>query len=258
MVPKVFISYSVESEEHSRRVKAFADRLRRKGMNVLLFDDIKYGERFSAFMEKIEICDFVLFICTPEYKKRADERKGGVATEWNIITASVVDKYDELKYIPVLFSGDWELSLPIWAKGKKGVDYREESSSEFKSLVKNIKEYAEMESLEILGEEPRRKIMTITNEDGYVEEVEVVIAFEFKDTKKEYVVYTKGECDRKNNLAVYVSNIDRTSGNPKLLGIESDEVWERIKEVLKELGTPETVIEKMSFDEKFLKNDDDE
>lgn len=88
-------------------------------------------------------------------------------------------------------------------------------------------------------EEVEKKIMSIVSEDGSVEEVEVVIAFEFKDTKKEYVVYTKNERDENGNVTVYVSNIDRESGRPKLLGVESDEEWDRIKDVLRELSKEE-------------------
>ena len=64
-----------------------------------------------------------------------------------------------------------------------------------------------------------KKVMSIVSGDGSVEEVEVILAFEFKDTKKEYVVYTKNERDENENITVYVSNIDRTSGEPKLLGV---------------------------------------
>ena len=80
------------------------------------------------------------------------------------------------------------------------------------------------------------KIMTIVNEDGKEEKVEVVIAFEFKDTKREYIVYTKNEKDDNGNITVYVSNVDRTGETPKLLGIDSDDEWSRIKDVLRELS----------------------
>ena len=87
--------------------------------------------------------------------------------------------------------------------------------------------------------EQEKKIMSITNENGDVEEVEVVVAFEFKDTKKEYIVYTKNEKDENGNITVYVSNIDRSGDTPKLLGIDSDEEWSRIKDVLRELSKEE-------------------
>ena len=41
------------------------------------------------------------------------------------------------------------------------------------------------------NQEVEKKMMSIVSEDGSVEEVEVILAFEFKDTKKEYVIYTK-------------------------------------------------------------------
>ena len=85
----------------------------------------------------------------------------------------------------------------------------------------------------------QKKIMSIISEDGTKEDVEVIIAFEFKDTKKEYVVYTKNEKDENGNVTVYVSNVDRSSGEAKLLGVESEKEWNRIKDVLRELSKDE-------------------
>ena len=67
----------------------------------------------------------------------------------------------------------------------------------------------------------------------------VVFAFEFKDNKKEYVIYTKNERDDDNNITIYVSHVDRSGGNPKLLGVDSEEEWNRIKDVLRELAKGE-------------------
>ena len=89
------------------------------------------------------------------------------------------------------------------------------------------------------NQEVEKKIMTIVAEDGSVEEVEVILAFEFKDTKKEYVVYTKNERDSSDNITVYVSNVDRSSGEPKLLGVEDEEEWNKVKDVLRELSKTE-------------------
>lgn len=84
-----------------------------------------------------------------------------------------------------------------------------------------------------------KKKMSIVSENGTVEEVEVVIAFEFKDTNKEYVVYTKNEKDENGNITVYVSRVERESGKPKLCGVESESEWSRIKDVLRELSKDE-------------------
>ena len=89
------------------------------------------------------------------------------------------------------------------------------------------------------NKELEKKMMSIVSEDGLVEEVEVILAFEFKDTNKEYVIYTKNEKDENDNITVYVSNVDRSSGEPKLLGGDDEEEWNRGKDVLRELSKSE-------------------
>ena len=85
-------------------------------------------------------------------------------------------------------------------------------------------------------ENTEKTMMSIIQEDGSIDEVEVVTAFEFKDTGKEYVVYTKNEKDENGNVTVYVSRVDRTSGSPQLFGVEDEEEWNRIKDVLRRLS----------------------
>ena len=41
------------------------------------------------------------------------------------------------------------------------------------------------------------------------------------------------------NVTVYVSSVDRSSGEPKLLGVDDDEEWNRVKDVLRELSKAE-------------------
>ena len=74
-------------------------------------------------------------------------------------------------------------------------------------------------------ENDNKKIMSIVQEDGSIDEVEVVIAFEFKDTKKEYVVYTKNEKDANGN-----------GETPQLYGVDNEEEWNRVKDVLRKLS----------------------
>lgn len=84
-----------------------------------------------------------------------------------------------------------------------------------------------------------KKMMSIVAKDGSVDEVEVILAFEFKDNKKEYVIYTKNEKDSNGNVTVYVSNVDRSSGEPRLRGVDDENEWNRIKDVLRELSKAE-------------------
>lgn len=84
-------------------------------------------------------------------------------------------------------------------------------------------------------ENDSKKIMSIVQEDGSIDEVEVVIAFEFKDTKKEYVVYTKNEKDENGNVTIYVTRIVSDKNGNRFLGVENDDEWNRIKAALRAL-----------------------
>ena len=68
------------------------------------------------------------------------------------------------------------------------------------------------------NQEVEKKMMSIVAEDGSIEEVEVILAFEFKDTKKEYVVYTKNEKDENENVMDIVKIEDSDSE-------EVEDIW---------------------------------
>ena len=84
-----------------------------------------------------------------------------------------------------------------------------------------------------------KKMLTITKADGSIEQVEEVISFEFIDTKKQYVVYTKNEFDENGNKTIYVTRVVKEEDGNKFVGIETDEEWNKIKEVLRELAKKE-------------------
>lgn len=81
------------------------------------------------------------------------------------------------------------------------------------------------------------RMMSIVLEDGSIDEVEFLLSFKFTDNNKEYMVYTKNETDNNGNVTIYVASIDRQEGtDPKLGGVDSEDEWTRIKNVLKELS----------------------
>lgn len=86
-------------------------------------------------------------------------------------------------------------------------------------------------------ENTKPKMMSVVNADGSITEYRVVIAFEFNDTKQEYVVY----CDPKEyamegDTEVYVTRIERDcNGKPSMLGV-TDEEFKRVLKVLQELS----------------------
>ena len=84
--------------------------------------------------------------------------------------------------------------------------------------------------------EENKKILIINNLDGTKEEVEQIISFEFNDTKKHYVVYTKNEVDQNGNITIYVSEVVTDEQGTRFLGVSTDEEWARIKDVLRQLA----------------------
>ncbi|MFC6662546.1 toll/interleukin-1 receptor domain-containing protein [Deinococcus multiflagellatus] len=80
---KTFISYAWTSESHKARVRALADRLRLKGIDVILDQyHLRDGEDANAFMELVATqgpVKKVVVICDPKYVQRMNARQGAVA-----------------------------------------------------------------------------------------------------------------------------------------------------------------------------------
>lgn len=81
-----------------------------------------------------------------------------------------------------------------------------------------------------------KKTRIINKLDGSQEKVEEVISFEFNDTNRKYMVYTKNEIDANGNVTIYVTEVVEDQNGIKFLGVENDEEWSKIKEVLRELA----------------------
>lgn len=140
--PKVFISYSWEDEEHKTWVKELADRLLNDGVDASVDQyDLTLGDRLPFFMEQaIANTEYVLIICTPTYKEKSDERKGGVGYEGHIISGELFALGNEKKFIPVVRKGTVQNSLPACLSGKLAIDltagkYYEDS---YKDLITTL------------------------------------------------------------------------------------------------------------------------
>lgn len=145
-----FISYSWDSEEHKAWVKSLATRLRTAdGIDVILdrWEAIP-GAQLPEFMERaIRENNYVLIVCTPKYKQRSDDRKGGVGYEGDIMTAEVMSKRNHKKFIPILRESDDSKSIPTWLCGKYRIDlrfdpYSEEQYSDLTNTILGKREVA--------------------------------------------------------------------------------------------------------------------
>ena len=142
---KVFVSYSWDSEEYKKQINLFVQRLKQRGIDIIFDGDAHLGERLPDFMEtNINMCDYVLMCCTPLYKEKADARLqtnkqlSGVGYENTIITAEIYSKNNQCKFIPILFKGTWETSVPQWATSKLGIDLTKDNEEEFERLVQTL------------------------------------------------------------------------------------------------------------------------
>lgn len=141
-MPKVFISYSWEDEEHKTWVRSLTDQLIENGIDATLDQyDLTLGDRLPQFMEQsIAAADFVLIICTPTYKEKADNRQGGVGYEGHIISGEVFSKGNERKFIPVIRKGNVRTAIPTYLSGKLGIDLsgKTDYDSNFRDLVTTL------------------------------------------------------------------------------------------------------------------------
>lgn len=237
MIPRIFVSYLKEDIEFSEQIQRLIYKLRTQGLSVVTFDDIKLGARFSTYTKQIQECNFVLCICTPKYKERADKGECGKG----IVTDSVINQNDKSKFFPVLIIGDEETSFPIWARDKKYIDYRNESDEELMYFANAVNKYVEAYESKY-GCAGEASIL-ICNSDGTSERRSVVCGFRTRDTGDEYLVYTDGVVDENGDVVVHVSKI---INDTELTTIEDGIEWERIKGIIWTLG----------MDSDFAKGDD--
>ena len=84
----------------------------------------------------------VLLLIDSVYAKKADQRKGGVGTETQIISSEVYNQIDQSKFIPVIFArdSDGNISKPRYLKGLLHFDLTcsENYDSEYQRLVRRL------------------------------------------------------------------------------------------------------------------------
>lgn len=107
---KVFVSYAWTSRAHRNWVEELVRRLRADGVDASLdVYEIKPGHDMYAFMERIVTdpdIEHVVIICDSGYASRADQRRGGVGAETQLITSELYGRALQSKFIPVVAERD--------------------------------------------------------------------------------------------------------------------------------------------------------
>jgi hypothetical protein len=124
--PRVFISYSHDSQEHKELVLNLSERLRADGLDAAIDQYVEAGppEGWPRWMdEQLRASDFVLLVCTPTYRKRVEGReeagKGrGVQWEGNLVYQYLYNASTRNeRFIPVLFPGAVQDDIPMPLQG---------------------------------------------------------------------------------------------------------------------------------------------
>ena len=92
-----------------------------------------------------------------------------------------------------------------------------------------------------------KKIISIVDENGAIDEAEELLRLELSEFNKKYIIYTKNETDENNNVTIYISELYKENDNSsdvELRAIETDQEWDKIKEILKEISKSEEQISK--------------
>lgn len=123
--PRVFISYSHDSDEHAARVLALADRLGNYGLDVVL-DQYNPNpvEGWPLWMQNnLDAAQFVLMVCTETYHRRVMQQEPagvglGVQWEGKLIYNHIYSNPSQgSRYIPILFAGGDPAYIPAPVQG---------------------------------------------------------------------------------------------------------------------------------------------
>lgn len=123
--PKVFVSYSHDSEEHKAWVAKLTTDLRRNGVDATLDQfDLALGQDVAMFMQRgVSSSDRVIMVCSEAYVTKADAGAGGVGYERLIITSEVVENIDTKKFIPLVRGNPSRLKVPKFMGPRLYVDF---------------------------------------------------------------------------------------------------------------------------------------
>lgn len=144
--PRVFISYSHDSRAHCDKVLELAQELRHDGIDAELDqfhqEELVHWPRWCEEKTRSENSDFVLCVCTEEYKRRIEGRASadvgrGVYWEGTLIYDALYDEKVNRRFIPILLGEASGSDIPSVLRGYtrfrlRGFSFYDEQSDYFK------------------------------------------------------------------------------------------------------------------------------
>jgi hypothetical protein len=128
--PYVFISYSWDSDEHKEKALTLAYSLRQYGVDASIDQWEMWPKQGWALwcQEQVEKADFVLVVCTENYKSRVERKQSpspdgepvgrGATWEGMVITNEIYNSTEgQTKYIPIVFGAGGRKHVPVFLQG---------------------------------------------------------------------------------------------------------------------------------------------
>jgi hypothetical protein len=127
-------------------VLELAERLSGDGVAVVLDKwDLKEGQDKHVFMEQMvhdEGISRVLVVCDLGYQSKADDRKGGVGTETQLISRKVYENTAQEKFVPIVreYDKDGKACIPHFMASRIYIDLSSDDVFEenYQKLVRNL------------------------------------------------------------------------------------------------------------------------
>jgi len=139
--PKVFVSYSHDSEEHKAWVLKLSTDLRCHGVDIILDQwDARLGDDLPFFMEQgLSSSNLVLCICSDRYVEKTNANKGGAGYEKKILSADLMRDGSSNYIIPIV-KNNTNGKQPIFLSGASYLDFENNNKyyDSYRKLLERI------------------------------------------------------------------------------------------------------------------------
>ena len=212
---------------------------------IVDINSLQYGQDLPFFMEKIKKADKVLMLLGKEYKEKANDRRGGVGTETQIISCDVYNDVEQTKFIPIVVSKDENGNpyLPYYLQSRYYADFSDDSlfDDNIETLIKQIHNSSVNDNLEM----KKLSKPVVKNKKKKKKILKIIIAFLILlivITLINYIYGKKVENDIQQKIYAKFSE-DNKEAMFEVENLNFDKAIEIYNDVLNYLTEPENILE---------------
>lgn len=80
-----------------------------------------------------------------------------------------------------------------------------------------------------------RRMINLINEQGEINRIELLCAFEVEELNNKYIIYTKNEKTSEGHCIIYSGKLSEIDGEQQLVNIEDGSEWKKLKTIMKQM-----------------------